>query len=102
MKVTYGEEFPGYEHYNSTRNKTRELIDAFNDFLKSDKCVKIEFDDAEETMHAVSLAFDVFQKYNQYNVSLHVKDNAIYLRKEIPFCFDEVEMLRAIFGNELN
>lgn len=98
MKVTYGKEFPGYDYYNFTRDRVHELIDVCNAFLKSDKCVKIEFDDIEETMHAVSLLFDVFQKYNQYNVKLQVKGNAIYMRKEIPFGYSEKEILQAIFG----
>lgn len=102
MKITYGGgKFPGYDYYKPTRDKTHELIDALNDFLSNDECVKIEFDNIEETMHAVSLAFEAFQKYAQDTIQLHFKGNAIYLQKEVLTPI-EYDILKMLFENKID
>lgn len=96
MKITY-DEFPGYTTYQTTRAKTHEILENVEKFLNSkDMNITFEFDEYEETMHAVSVIFMVANQCA--NISIHINGNHIYLKKEPPIKFTEKEMLNAIFN----
>lgn len=90
------ERFPGYDSYKPTRQKTHELLEVIDSFMESEeRFISLEFEDPEETAHAISILFSVANNYEDVHVDL--RGTTVYVQKVEPIDFGEVEMLKVIF-----